>query len=53
MDTDEPAQKPRSVLARALTIALLAFGILVAAVAVTAFLGGEQSSLPFEYEGFD
>ena len=39
--------------ARAMKIALIVFGIAIALTAVAAWLSGEQGPLPFEYEGFD
>jgi hypothetical protein len=39
---------------RTLTIAAVIFGLVIGAVAVTAWLEGEGADeLPFEYEGFD
>jgi hypothetical protein len=46
------AEKARPI-ARAVKIGLIAFAIVVAGVAVIAWFGGEQETLPFEYEGFD
>ncbi len=42
-----------STLARSAKIAVLVFGLLVAGIAVASWLGGDASTLPFDYEGFD
>ena len=40
-------------LARSAKIALLVFGILLGGLAIAAIFTGEQTTLPFDYEGFD
>lgn len=48
-----PRSQTTNPIARAVKIGLIAFAIVVVALAVVAWLGGEQELLPFEYEGFD
>ncbi len=51
--TDEEQGSVRSTLVRSAKIALLAFGLLVVGIAIASWLGGDLSTLPFDYDGFD
>jgi len=42
-----------STFAKSAKIALIVLVLLVVAIAVASWLGGDASTLPFDYEGFD
>ena len=43
----------RRTIVRSIIEAVAILGLLIGAIAVTAWVRGDQSDLPFEYEGFD
>ena len=50
---DDSADSAPSTLARLTRIALIIFGLIVALFIFVVWLGGDQTTLPFNYDGFD
>jgi hypothetical protein len=51
--TTEPRDSTASTLVRLAKFGLIIFGLIVVMFAFVAWLGGDQSTLPFNYDGFD
>jgi len=52
-DSNENSASVGSTLARSFKIVALLLALLLGGIAITAFVMGGESDLPFEYEGFD
>jgi len=50
---EEPASDARSTLARTVKIAILIFGLILAGIAITAWVTEEDVTIPFQYDGFE
>jgi len=51
--TREPRNSTTSTLTRLIKIGLVIVALIVIVFAIVAWLGGDQSTLPFKYDGFD
>jgi hypothetical protein len=50
---EESRGSPSSALARMTRIVLVVFGLIVALFVIVVWLGGDQTTLPFNYDGFN